>query len=613
MVLKYLKYKIIGRPLPTEEYGKRQLNKIRALAAFSPDALSSIAYANQEIFLGLIVAGAAGLSMSFTIGLAIVAILLILTLSYSQTIHVYPSGGGSWIVSQKNLGKHVGLVAAAALLMDYLLVASVSLTAGVEAISSAFPSLWPHRVLISLLLLAGITIINLRGTQEAGTAMSLPVYFFLFTYIPMLAYGVLRALIEGPGDLALIVPPVVEPLTLVLLLHAFASGCTALTGVEAISNGVPAFESPKSRNASTTLFIMSALMIILFLGSIGLTQYLAVLPGPNETILSALARRILGDGPLYVLVQASTLLILAVAANTSFADFPRVAALLAQDSYVARHLANLGDRLVFANGVLLLAGAAALLIVMFDGVTHALVPLFAIGAFLAFTLSQTGMVVYWWRVRSEQWFIKALINGLGALITASALCIIGVSKFVDGAWITFLLIPALVYVFMRIHKHYEYFDLHMSPSSIPPAMPKKYVASFQQAVIPVSRINRGTAVTIAFAKKIAKKIVGVNVEIVEGEGKKLLEQWNSIWPGIPLYIINTPYRSVTQPLLKFLDDIDEKYGDGKSTVVLLPVFFTARWWQTLLHNQTSWQIMQAIINSHNPNRTIIQVPYLLKR
>ena len=342
MDLKRLRDIIIGRPLPTTEYGEQQLNKVRALAALSPDALSSIAYANQEIFLGLVAAGAIGLSMSFTLGLAIIAILAMLTLSYYQTIHAYPSGGGSWIVARENLGERAGLVAAAALLIDYLLVAAVSLTAGVEALASAFPALYPDRVLIALFILIVLVIINLRGTREAGTFMTIPVYLFLFTYIPMLAFGAVRAILEGPGDLTVVAPAALQPLTIILLLHAFSSGCTALTGVEAISNAVPAFEKPKSQNAGKTLIVMSTLVGVLFIGSIGLTQYLAVIPGQNETILSALAHRILGDGPLYILIQVSTLLILAVAANTSFTDFPRVTALLAQDSYIARQLSNLG-------------------------------------------------------------------------------------------------------------------------------------------------------------------------------------------------------------------------------------------------------------------------------
>ena len=612
MDLKRLKEIIIGTPLATKEYGEQQLNKIRALAALSPDALSSIAYANQEIFLALVAAGSIGLSMSFTLGLAITAILAMLTLSYYQTIHGYPSGGGSWIVARENLGERAGLIAAAALLLDYLLVAAVSLTAGVEAIASAFPALWPHRVAISLLILIVLVIINLRGTREAGTVMSIPVYFFLLTYIPMLAFGAVRAILEGPGDLMMVAPAAVQPLTLVLLLHAFSSGCTALTGVEAISNAVPAFEKPKSENAGKTLIVMSALVGVLFLGSIGLTQYLAVTPSQNETILSALAHRILGEGPLYVLIQVSTLLILAVAANTSFTDFPRVTALLAQDSYIARQLSNLGDRLVFANGMLLLSLATAILIIVFNGYSHALVPLFAVGAFLAFTLSQAGMVVHWWRIHGRHWQIKSLINGLGAFTTLSALLIIAASKFYDGAWITFILIPAGVYTFLRIHQYYKNFDTQMSPGSIEHYL--KLGRSLERAAIPVSHINQGTVNAVALASRVAKDVMGIHVELTEGGSETLVEEWKLLWPNIPLYIVASPYRSVTEPLVKFLEESD-MMNSWEPTSVVLSTFVTNKWWQAALHNQTNWWIRQTIINANRSSgieRTIIEVPYLLK-
>jgi len=612
MDLKRLKDIIIGTPLPTTEDGERQLNKVRALATLSPDALSSIAYANQEMFLGLVAAGAIGLSMSFTLGLAITAILAMLTLSYYQTIHGYPSGGGSWIVARENLGERAGLIAAAALLLDYLLMAAVSLTAGVEAIASAFPVLWPHRVAISLLILIVLVIINLRGTREAGTVMSIPVYFFLFTYIPMLAFGAVRAILEGPGDLTMVAPAAVQPLTLVLLLHAFSSGCTALTGIEAISNAVPAFEKPKSENAGKTLIVMSALVGVLFLGSIGLTQYLAVTPSQNETILSALAHRLLGEGPLYVLIQVSTLLILAVAANTSFTDFPRVTALLAQDSYIPRQLSGLGDRLVFTNGMLLLSSATAVLIIVFNGYSHALIPLFAVGAFLAFTLSQAGMVVHWWRIHGRHWQIKSIINGLGAFTTLSALLIIGVSKFYDGAWITFSLIPVAVYIFLRIHQYYKNFDIQMSPGSIEHYL--KLGRSLERAAIPVSHINQGTVNAVALASRVAKDVMGIHVELMEGSSEALAEEWKLLWPNIPLYIVASPYRSVTEPLVKFLEESD-MMNSWEPTSVVLSTFVTNKWWQAALHNQTNWWIRQTIINANRSSgieRTIIEVPYLLK-
>ncbi|UCC87488.1 MAG: APC family permease, partial [Anaerolineales bacterium] len=387
---------LIGPPLPTQQLVHQRLNKIRALATFSPDALSSIAYANQEIYLGLLVAGSVGLSVAWPIGLAITALLILVALSYFQTIGGYPSGGGSYVVARENLGILPGLIAAAALMIDYVLTAAVSLTAGVAAMASAFPELLPHRVLLSLLLLVIITLLNLRGLRETGNWMAVPVYLFLLAYLPLIGYGILRLVMDGQGPVPTAALTAAKPLTALLVLRTFSAGCTALTGIEAISNGVPAFQSPEARNAQRTLIVMALLMSVLFLGSVGLTQFLAVVAQPHETILSALARRLLGSGSAYLFIQVTTMLILAVAANTSFAGFPRLAALLAADGFLPHQLTGLGDRLVLDNGILFLSTAAAVLIVTFGGDTHALVPLFAVGAFLAFTLSQAGMIIHWW-------------------------------------------------------------------------------------------------------------------------------------------------------------------------------------------------------------------------
>jgi len=415
-----LKHLLIGSPLPTHKLADVRLNKVRALAAFSPDALSSIAYANQEIYLGLVVAGGAGLALGLPISMAIVVVLVLVALSYFQVVHAYPSGGGSYVVARANLGTLPGLIVAAALMIDYLLTAAVSLTAGVAAIASAFPVLWPYRVSLALVLLLIITLINLRGIQETGTVMAIPVYLFLFCYFSMLIYGVIRVLIEGPGSPGYALQAAGQPLTLFLILHTFSSGCTALTGIEAISNGVPSFQPPETRNAGHTLVIMAVLMALLFVGSMGLTHLLAVVAGPEETILSALARRILNGGPAYLLVQLSTMLILMVAANTSFAGLPRLMAILAKDGFLPRQMSTLGDRLVFSNGIWALAVAASVLVVAFGGDTHALIPLFAVGVFVAFTFSQVGMVVHWRRARGRGWLPKMAINGLGGF--ARRLC-----------------------------------------------------------------------------------------------------------------------------------------------------------------------------------------------
>lgn len=603
---------LTGPPLPTKQFAAEQLNKIRALAAFSPDALSSIAYANQEIYLGLVVAGSLGLALAWPIGLAIVGVLLVAAISYFQTIHAYPSGGGSYIVARSNLGTLLGLVAAAALLVDYILTAAVSLTAGMDAIASAFPGLWPYRVVASLALLALITLLNLRGVRETGSWMAIPVYLFLLTYLPMLVYGFVRLWIDGPTPLAAVAPPPSVNLTPILALHAFAAGCTALTGIEAISNGVPTFKPPQSQNAGRTLIVMAALMGLLFLGSIGLTQFLGVVAAPDETILSALARRLLGSGPLYFLVQISTMLILAVAANTSFSGFPRVAAILAKDRFLPHQFTGLGDRLVFSNGIVALAGVTAFLIVAFQGDTHLLIPLFAVGAFLAFTLSQTGMVVHWWRERGRNWLPKAIANGLGALATGTTLLVVGVSKFLEGAWITILLIPLIVIVLLRIRNHYRQIGAELTLRGLPPSLkplPKP------RLVIPVSGMHRGVIKALRYARSISDDVTAVYVEIEPENTKEVQDEWQTWSQDVPLVIIPSPYRSLIGPLLDFLDQTDQEHNDDQLATVLLPEFIPTHWWQNLLHNQTANLLRLAILyrrRTHQHTRAIIDIPFYLK-
>ncbi len=604
---------LIGPPLSTQQLAENRLNKVRALAAFSPDALSSIAYANQEIYLGLVVAGAAALSKSLPIGLAITGLLVIVALSYFQTIHGYPSGGGSYVVARENLGTLPGLIAAAALMIGYLLTAAVSLTAGVEAIASAFPALWQHRVGLSLLLLGLITLVNLRGTRESGTLMSIPVYLFLGCYLPMLAYGIVRTMIDGPGSLAAVAPPPTQPLTLFLVLHAFSAGCTALTGIEAISNGVPAFQRPEAKNAGRTLMVMALLMAVLFVGSIGLTQVLAVVAGSQETILSALARRLLGSGPAYMLIQVSTMLILAVAANTSFAGFPRLVALLAHDGFLPRQLTGMGDRLVFTNGILLLAVATGLLIVIFGGDSHSLVPLFAVGVFLAFTFSQAGMVVHWRRQGGKGAALKASLNGLGALATGMTVAVIGVSKFVEGAWITVLLIPVLVIVFLRIRTHYKTVSEQLSLRGLPPSL-KPFPP--MRVVVPISGVHRGMMDAVAYACSISKDVTAAYVELEPGAGERVRKEWESWWPDVALVVLPSPYRSIVRPLLEYLDQTDREHNDGQLAAVVLPEFVPAKWWQNIFHNQTAQLLKSALLYRRRQfgfQRVIIDIPYHLKQ
>lgn len=612
IMLSRLKYLLTGSPLPTFLLAEKKLNKIRALASFSPDALSSIAYANQEIYLGLAVAGAAGLSFSFPIAAAITLLLAIVALSYAQTIRAYPSGGGSYIVARENLGLLPGQVAAAALLINYMLTAAVSLTAGVAAIASAFPNLWPYQTWIALGLLGVITLANLRGARETGTLMAVPVYGFLAAYLPVIAYGLIVILRGGAAVYHPTTIPATEPLTWLIVLRAFSAGCTALTGIEAISNGVPSFRHPEVRNAQTTMAVMALLMGVLFLGSVGVTQFLGITAGPQETILSALARRLLGGGPLYFLVQVTTLAILAVGANTSFAGFPRVTAILANDKFLPRQMNMLGDRLVYTNGILILSGLTALLIVLFKGDSHALIPLFAIGAFLAYTLSQAGMVHHWIKQRDSFWLGHALVNGLGALVTGVTLLIISYYKFTHGAWMAILIIPVIIVLFRRISAHYTEVGEQLSLRGLPPSlrpMPRPRV------VIPVSGVHRGMIDAVNFARSISDRITAVYIDIDPGRGFDVRKEWQDWFPDIPLVIVPSPYRSLIEPLLSFLDRADREARDGKEAVLILPEFIPAKAWQDALHNQSARLIKNALLyqrDKEGVHRIVIDVPYHLK-
>ena len=613
--LRSLRDLLIGPPIPSIALAYERLSNIRALAAMSPDALSSIAYANQEIFLGLVVAGAAGLAFSWYIALAIAALLAVLALSYSQTIRAYPSGGGSYTVARENLGVNFGLVAAAALMTDYVLNVAVSVTAGVAAAASAFPMLWPYRTILSLGLLAVVTLANLRGLRESGAIMTVPVYFFLAMYLSMIAAGIFRAVAQGPGSFTATAPPASLPVTLFLVLHTFSAGCTALTGVESISNGVPVFKPPESKHANQTMAAMAILMGILFMGTTGLTQYLAVVAGSEETILSALAHSIWGSGALYFLVQASTLLVLMVAANTSFVGFPRVASIVARDGYLPRQLTFLGDRLVYSNGIILLAGLAGVLVLIFEGDTHGLIPLFAVGAFLAFTLSQAGNGLSLGAETRRQlasqsgaqriWHERHRRGGGRhrpeqipgrRLDCRSADPIGGVRLSADTSTL-------------------RGSGRRVNPAR-PAALPKTAAAStYRPAHLqPSPGRDRGGAIR----PRISDRVTAVYVEIEPGSGEKLRAKWEE-WgldDDARLEIVPSPYRSVVGPFLEFLERTDRECNDGQEATVLLSEFVEAHWWQALLHNQTAWLIKLALLyrrRTFDKTRAIIDVPFYLRK
>jgi amino acid transporter len=607
MRLLLLKRWLVGPPMPLAQARHERLTKRVALAVFSSDALSSVAYATEEILLILVLAGAAAAHLTVPIALSITALLVIVTISYQQTIHAYPSGGGSYIVARANLGTLPGLVAAAALLVDYVLTVSVSVAAGVAAITSAFPELATHKVALGVLCVAGIAMANIRGVRESGRIFAVPTYVFIVSFGLLVAVGAYRLL---TGTLPPAAPSPVastEALTWFLVLRAFSSGCTAMTGTEAISNGIPAFRSPESRNAAITLGVMALILGTLFVGITVLASALGILPAENETVVSQIARRLFGSGLFYYLIQASTALILVLAANTSFADFPRLASLLARDRFVPRQFASLGERLVFSNGILVLAGFAALLIVIFGGETHALIPLYAVGVFISFTLSQAGMVRHWWTHRVPGWRRRLVVNGVGATTTGLVAMVIAVTKFTHGAWIVVLVIPILVWSFLAMRRHYEEVALGLSLQGFdsPP--------EFQHTVLVlIGDVHRGVVRAIQYARTLAPTaaVRAVYVETDPAQTSRLEEKWARWGLGVPLVVLTSPYRSLLRPLLDYIDHIQSR-GDDQMVTVVLPEFLPRRWWQHILHNQTALLVKGALL--FRRNLVVADVPYLLKR
>ncbi len=608
----------LGYPLPTAEEVHQRLSKVKALAVFSSDALSSVAYATEEILLALVVAGSAALGWSLPIAVIIVGLLVVVATSYYQTIHGYPSGGGAYIVAYDNLGVWPGLTAAAALLIDYLLTVAVSTTAGVAAITSAFPDLSPFRVELCLLVIGVITWINLRGVSESGTVFAIPTYTFVVIALGLIVVGLAR-LISGTLEAvpAQTVTGDSRTLTLFLIMRAFASGCTALTGVEAISNGIPAFKKPEAENAGKTLMAMTTLLATMFLGISILAHSLHMVPVEDQTLISQIGRHVFGGGLLYLAFQIATTLILSLAANTSFADFPRLSAILARDRYLPRQLTNLGDRLVFSNGIISLALLAAALIIIFGGQTHRLIPLYAVGVFLSFTLSQAGMVRHWHKEKGPGGRWKMAVNGLGAVVTGIVSLIIIASKLVRGAWVVMLLIPIFVSIFYTIRRHYVTVAQQLSLEGL---TPEKWTGlasrKRQKVVVPVSGVHRGTLTALRFALSLSKDVTAVIVDVEPQVTAQVREKWKAWSQGVPLVVLDSPYRSTIGPLLAYLTEVDVRDPERGLAVIVLPEFVSARSWHDLLHNQTARLVKRALIyrrGQSGQDRVIIDVPYHLRR
>jgi amino acid transporter len=625
-----LSHWFIGRPLQTADAPHQTIGKAIGLAVFASDALSSTAYATQEILGVLIVLGATAYGYIFPISVAIVILLAIVTISYEQTIHAYPGGGGAYIVARDNLGELPAQTAGAALLTDYILTVAVSVSSGVAQIVSAYPTLFPFRVWIAVGAVGLIMLVNLRGVKESGTAFAIPAYFFVVMMVATVGYGIFRSL---SGSLGTVIDPpessivqTIATITPFLLLHAFANGTTALTGVEAISNGITAFKEPRSRNAGITLIWMSVILGSLFLGISHLTNQIGGVFSEEETLISQLARTVFdGRGLPYLGTIWATTIILIMAANTAFADFPRLSALHAGDGFLPRQLTFRGSRLVYSNGIIALSIIAALLIIVFRASVTRLIPLYAIGVFLSFTLSQTGMARRWWRVGHLEpgkeivdpgstlkyepgWQYKMAINGFGAVSTAIVMVVFAVTKFREGAWIILILVPLLVSIFFTIHHHYKDLAVHLSLEKFS-GLPARQTR--HRVILPVSAVHQGALAALRYAKRLSDDVTVVHVSLDPAETEKVQEKWKKWGEGTRLVILDSPYRLFIEPLLEYIKDIDESSQPNETITIVVPQFIPSKRWHYALHMRTADVLRQELLSK--PGVVVTDIPYQVRK
>jgi amino acid transporter len=592
-----IKKLLIGRPLKNEAINEQKFSIFGGLPILASDALSSVAYASEEILLVLIPAiGILAYSKLMYISAAIIGLVILLAFSYRQTIESYPNGGGAYIVAKDNIGVLAGVTAGAALLVDYILTVAVSVSSGIAQIISAFPYLANLTVPICLLVIIILTIGNLRGIREVAKLFSIPPYAFIFAVIAMIVMGFIK-LKTGyhPQQVTI---KTTEPLTLFLLLTAFSNGCAALTGVEAVSNAVPNFKEPATKNARAVMFVLAGLIIVLFGGVSILANMYHVVPDPEhgKTVFMLIAGQVFGNGFMYYFTMVATFGILALAANTAYSDFPLLISIMAREGYAPRQLSMKGDRLSYSNGILILSSIAALLVVIFDANVTYLIGLYAIGVFISFTLSQSGMFLKWIRGRGQHWHVKAFINGLGAVVTFIVVVIIAVTKFREGAWIVVIIIPILIVLSLTIKRHYTSIacQLRIDDEELPNI--EITSGSYRNHVIvPISSINRASIRALRYARTISEKVVAFNVSIDKEDGEKLKRRWEMLNTDVQLVIKYSPFRKIIQPLIKFVESEEHEYKRGDMITIVLPKFSLNAWWQAFLHNHTRFVIENRLL------------------
>ncbi|MDW8799733.1 APC family permease [Clostridium sp. A1-XYC3] len=603
---------LIGRTLKTEELKDEKFNKFWGLPILSSDAISSVAYAGEEILWVLVpIIGLMSYRYMFYAALCIVFLMFMLVFSYRQTIDSYPNGGGAYIVAKENLGTVPGLVAGGALTIDYILTVAVSTSAGTAAITSTFPALLTHKISITLGLILLMTIGNLRGIRESSKIFGIPTYFFMISVLAMIVTGVVKVFVFGYTPQTLYeVPKVTGDITIILFLKAFASGCTALTGIEAVSNGIPSFKEPAQKNAKIVLGLLASIVLMIFGGLSYLATLYHAVPNSEVTVIAQIAAQVFGTGFMFYVIQATTAIILIMAANTAFAGLPLLLALMAKDGFVPRQFTKRGKRLGFSNGIIVLAVLASILVILFRGDTHLLMPLYAVGVFVSFTLSQTGMFTKWVTEKKKGWRHKAFVNGLGALVTFITVIIIGVTKFFHGAWIVCILIPIFVTTMLRIRAHYIHvaeqlrLTVYERPKAVDLAEQKRYV------IVPIDTLNKSFLKALNYARTMSENIIVFHVSVDEECTEKLLKKWEEYGVGIPIVVKKSPYRNIVGPLVKFIESEEYAAGPMDTITVVMPQFVVTKWWGNILHNQTALLVKTMLLRRRNI--AMVTIPYIIE-